>query len=199
MIQQINLLRSERSSPRDALQLGPVLLAGLATLLLSALATGHAIREREQSRVQAQTARAALLAASPGKGSQPALDDALAKALKDVRDRLARADAVGHRLREIDATEPVRFSTLMDALSRRTLDGVWLTALSAEAADQRLSLTGRALEANRIPAYLKRLNQEPTLRERQFRAMDIRERDLGAGTRVVEFRLSTTVLAKAGP
>lgn len=198
MTQHINLLRSERGDTRDALQLTPVVIAAAVTLALAGAATWHATQALGQSQVQAKIARAAALAAAPKANGAPALDDTLSRQLTQARERLAQIDTVNSQLRELDGKDLTPFSTLMDALARRTLEGVWLTALTADGSAQRLTLSGRATEPQRIPLYLKNLNQEASLRERRFQAMDIRERELGAGNRVVEFRLSTAALGKAG-
>jgi len=196
MTQHINLLRSERSAPRDALQLLPVVvvaLIGLAGVAAARWSVGDSLAQTQEA---ARKARA--LAA--GTGSSPsrsvALDDKLSRELTEGRARLARVETIEQQLREIETAQGLPFSGLLDALARRTTDGVWLVGLSVDESAQRLTLVGRALEANRVPSYLKQLNREPVLRERRFQAMDVSEAAAIVGTPVIEFRLSTSPLPK---
>ena len=87
---------------------------------------------------------------------------------------------------------------LFDALARRTLDGVWLVGLTADGPAQRLTITARAIDAERVAPYLKQLNHETLLRDRRFQAMDIQEREVLPGTRIVEFQLSTSPITRRG-
>lgn len=62
-------------------------------------------------------------------------------------------------------------SATLRAFARQTLDGLWLTGLVLDHQD--LALRGRATNPELIPAYVGRLNQEPALQGRAFRALDI--------------------------
>ena len=66
------------------------------------------------------------------------------------------------------------FSKYLIAFARRPLEGVWLTGFSVSAARNELTIHGRALRADLIPAYIHLLNSEAALR----------------GMRVSEFRLA---------
>jgi hypothetical protein len=59
----------------------------------------------------------------------------------------------------------------LQAFARQTIDGLWLTGLVLDHQD--MALRGRALDPELIPAYVGRLNQEPALQGRSFRALDI--------------------------
>lgn len=67
----------------------------------------------------------------------------------------------------------------LQAFARQSIDGLWLTGLALDRRD--MALRGRALNPALIPAYVGRLNQEPALQGRSFRALDI-ARPLDAGT-----------------
>ena len=101
-------------------------------------------------------------------------------------------------MREIDGAPSLPFSDLFDALARRTLDGVWLVGLTADGPAQQLTIIARAIDAERVAPYLRQLNQESLLRDRRFQAMDMQEREWLPGTRIVEFRLSTSPIARRG-
>ena len=59
----------------------------------------------------------------------------------------------------------------LQAFARQTIDGLWLTGLVLDHQD--MALRGRAMNPELIPAYVGRLNQEPALQGRSFRALDI--------------------------
>ncbi|HUG21987.1 hypothetical protein [Piscinibacter sp.] len=60
----------------------------------------------------------------------------------------------------------------LHAFARQSIDGLWLTGLVLDRRD--MALRGRAMAPELIPAYVGRLNQEPALQGRSFRALDIR-------------------------
>ena len=198
MKQHINLLRSERAEARGPIQL-PLVAACLLIALLATAATGWLVRDRlATSQEQARVARAARLADADRASAVIALDDGLARELAQTRARLARLEGASAQLREIDNAPELPFSDLFDALARRTLDGVWLIGLTADGPAQRLTITARAIDAERVAPYLKQLNHETLLRDRRFQAMDIQEREVLPGTRIVEFRLSTSPITRRG-
>jgi len=60
----------------------------------------------------------------------------------------------------------------LQAFARQSIDGLWLTGVVLDRDD--MALRGRALAPSLIPTYVGRLNQEPALQGRAFRALDIR-------------------------
>ncbi|MBK8763413.1 MAG: PilN domain-containing protein [Burkholderiaceae bacterium] len=198
MKQHINLLRSERAEARDPIQL-PLVAACLSIVLLATAGTGWLVRDRlAASKEQAREARAAKLADAQRTSAVIVLDSALDSQLARARSRLARLEGASAQLREIDSTPGLPFSDLFDALARRTLDGVWLVGLTADGPAQRLTITARAIDAERVAPYLKQLNHETLLRDRRFQAMVIQERELQPGNRIVEFQLSTSPITRRG-
>jgi hypothetical protein len=59
----------------------------------------------------------------------------------------------------------------LQAFARQSLDGLWITGLVLDRKD--MALRGRAMNPELIPAYVGRLNHEPALKGRSFRALDI--------------------------
>ena len=93
---------------------------------------------------------------------------------------------------------PSGFSQYMLALSRQSLPGVWLTAFDFAAGATEVTLTGRALRPDLVPAYLQRLTQEAPLQGRRFASMVIsqpaRAADAKGGNATpayVEFEISS--------
>lgn len=80
------------------------------------------------------------------------------------------------------------YSDVLRALSRASIDGVWLTRIQFAKGKGELSLAGRATRADLVPAYLERLRSEPTLRGREFSRLEV----TGAGEKPsVGFTLSS--------
>ena len=83
---------------------------------------------------------------------------------------LAGELAEGRLSRRRSFRDPHHSATLQ-AFARQTIDGLWLTGLVLDRQD--MALRGRAMNPELIPAYVGRLNQEPALQGRSFRALDI--------------------------
>lgn len=198
MIQHINLLRTERAARRAGLQLLPVLLVTLVAIAVVLGLGWQARRSLAQEQLAANKVRAAAAAAAPASSGPAVLDDALARKLAAARARLTQMDSVSAQLRGLESGPDLAFSGLLDALARRSAEGIWLVELDADVPTRRLTMTGRALDADRIPAYLKSLDKEPLLRDRDFQTMNLKELDLAGGTRSIEFRLSSALAAKGG-
>jgi Tfp pilus assembly protein PilN len=65
---------------------------------------------------------------------------------------------------------PVKYSEILNALSERRTESVWLTDIYIK--DQHLSLTGATTKKERIPDYVMQLNQARTLK-REFDEFNI--------------------------
>jgi Tfp pilus assembly protein PilN len=65
------------------------------------------------------------------------------------------------------------YSAILRALARVSVDGVWLTRVEFSADSGELSLAGRALHADLVPAYLERLRVDPSLRRQEFARLEV--------------------------
>lgn len=65
------------------------------------------------------------------------------------------------------------FSEYLRAYSRQSIDGLWLTGFAIHGAGNQMVLDGRALKADLVPAYIKRLNQEKVMQGKSFASMEI--------------------------
>jgi len=89
--------------------------------------------------------------------------------------QMLRAGGLGHQ---------EGHAATLQAFARQSLDGLWITGLVLDRQD--MALRGRAMNPELIPAYVGRLNQEPALKGRSFRALDIaRPYDEPAATAIV--------------
>lgn len=220
MSQQINLLpTAPRKSALSATSANAMLYGVLGVAALAAvLAVYENYRLRTvQSEAQAverklKDARAAhekAVAALKARKPEPAQDAQLAELEAQFKSRQDVVEA----LRSGVLGTTAGFSQYMLALSRQSMTGVWLTAFDIGAGGNELTLSGRALSADLVPAYLQRLTQEAPLQGRRFASMVISQparsdsgrTDAAAegkaqtrpGPSYIEFRISSG-LAEAG-
>ena len=210
MSQQINLfnplfMRKEKYfSARTLLQSLGLIVLGLAALYayawwqltdLERLAAGH------NRQLAAQREQFLSLSAQ---GRSKLLEAEVARLEADVRGRRGVLDLVqGGGLGNTDG-----FSRYFAAFARHPMRGVWLTGFSVGDNGNVLSIRGRVLHPDLVPAYLKALNEEDVMRGRLVTELKLVARDesntrrtggAGAGpARFVEFDLSAPLrLAEA--
>lgn len=180
MTQEINLLgtqfRRSRRSAISAVVLGPVLLV-LAVLGIGVglvfkheadnLGLRYANNEAGIQRAQEEQRKLAQEVAQLKK--DPALEAELTASEKRVLAIQMDLAALGD-----GAIGPTQgFSDFMRALAHQGVDGVWLTGFNVGAAGRDISISGRALRAELVPAYLQRLGQDPYFSGRTFAALDV--------------------------
>ena len=187
MSQQINLynprfLKQEKyfSARAMAQALGLVAL-GLAVLCGYALyQSSEAERVARQQRQQLASQRDQLVAVTTqlaSRGMSKTLEAEVGKAEVEVRTRVATLEALNAG--ELGNTSG--FSDFFAAFGRQAMNGVWLTGFSIGDAGNELAVSGRALEADLVPAYLHRLNSEPMMRGRRVVEMKLAAKDAPAG------------------
>jgi hypothetical protein len=66
------------------------------------------------------------------------------------------------------------YSATMQALARQIGNGIWLTGFTITKAGAEVSLQGKVLAPELVPAYLDRLKQEPAVHGLQFSALEMR-------------------------
>jgi len=65
------------------------------------------------------------------------------------------------------------YSDTLRALARVSVDGVWLTRVDFAAGSGELSLSGQAVRAELVPAYLERLRADKALRGQSFAVLEV--------------------------
>lgn len=89
----------------------------------------------------------------------------------------------------------VGFSEFFRALSRQTINGVWITSFHVSGAQSDVAINGRALRPELVPVFLNRLRTETVLAGQSFSAMEMRQPSEAApggtqpGYRFIEFSL----------
>lgn len=83
------------------------------------------------------------------------------------------------------------FSPYLTALARQTMDGVWLTGVDIGGASGEVVLKGRVLDSTLVPAYIRRLREQPPFAGGTVNELRVAARaDAEKKARHVEFSLS---------
>jgi hypothetical protein len=176
-VQNINLYDASLRIQRDWLSPESAAVAVGSALLLVTLASGLAGWESRRLEAPARDTAAALLE------QQGAIQD-LARQVDTLRPdpklvaevastqaTLEQRQAALQMLRGGGLGDTQGHAAALQAIARQSIAGLWLTGLVLDRRD--MALRGRATAPELIPAYVGRLNGEPALHGRSFRALDI--------------------------
>ncbi len=95
-------------------------------------------------------------------------DAALSAQLAQAESVLAGRNAVLARLEEGGLGGSSDFSQYMRAFARQSVDGLWLTGFDIVRGGAEMAISGRALDAELLPQYIRRLKGEPVFQGREF-------------------------------
>jgi hypothetical protein len=186
MSQEINLLNPELRPRRDWLAFRPVAALALLVLVLLFAAWAWASWQLRAVTAARVAGEAGLLAAQQ---SLQAAQGALARHVPSAQltaeaERLgadiARRNFVLQRARETVVEGNAGLADVMRGFSRQIMEGVWLTGFASNGGG--LDIRGRLLDPGLLPAYIRRLNDEPAFRGRRFATLDMRDGALAEGT-----------------
>jgi type IV pilus assembly PilN-like protein len=205
MSRQINLFnpiflkQKKHFSAHTMLQGLGLILAGVAAVYALQLYQLSALRAQERAmRVQAQlvTQRLASAGGDPrGTRAARALDDQIRAAESELKSVQELAGAMQSELSEGRET----FSKYMAAFARQPVNGLWLTGLTVAGDD--IEVRGRALRAELLPVFIRRLGREDVLKGKGFAEVSVAAREERANApaagaaeapaRFIEFSLAT--------
>lgn len=212
MPQQINLFNPAFLDKKGRLALKTALMGWLAVALLSVAYAGYAGMRNRQLAQQEREVTAKVTAAQAemqrlagrvaGRKQDPLIVAEIARLESEIKGR----DEVMVVLKGGALGDTRGFSEHLRAFARQSFEGVWLTGLHIAASGQDVALEGRALRAEQVPGYLRRLNSESVMQGHPFSellmqapAPDPGDKS-GARPLYIEFRLATkseTPAAKA--
>jgi len=211
MSQQINLynpilLRQKKyfSAATMAQALGILLLGMLAFYAYARyqVANLQTATEISAKRLESAQARVGRLAQQFNPRSKSAaLEQRIRKAETELKTMVQAQQA----LQQSGLLDSRGFSPYFQALARQIVDGLWLTQFSIGSGEMRIS--GRALQAQLVPTYIRRLSAEPALQGRQFSMLEMRQPEAAKGPEqksadtphYIEFTLQSALPAdKAG-
>jgi hypothetical protein len=201
--QQINLFNPVFRDRRGGLTLKTAVMGWLAVALLSVAFAGYAaMRNRNLTQQERElTAKVAVAQAEMqrlaglvgGRKQDPLIVEQITRLEAEIQGReevmaVLKGGALG---------DTRGFSEHLRAFARQSFEGVWLTGLHMAASGQDVALEGRALRAEQVPGYLRRLNSESVMQGHPFSEllMQAPASDPGdkSGRRppYIEFRLAT--------
>lgn len=184
MAQQINLFNPVFLKQKKYFS-AVTMLQSLGLVLAGVLAFyGYTLyATRAQSRIAADSAQqlasqSQQVAALASQGRNHLLQDELVQTHARLRQReetlaLLRTGGLGNT---------AGFARYLTALAHEAVAGVWLTGFSVSGDEAELHLSGRVLQADLVPAYLRALNREEVMRGRRIAELRLtarEERDAG--------------------
>jgi len=178
MSQQINLynplfLKQEKQfSVRTMLQGLAVVLVGLLVLTVFAVMQTQSVERLGRQYAQQVAAQreqfVAITRRAPMARSQ-ALESEVARLEGEVRARRSLIESLGTG----ELGNVAGFSDFMAAFGRQAMPGLWLTGFTVSDAGNELLLRGRAVRPELVPAYLRKLSDEPVMRGRRVTEMKL--------------------------
>lgn len=173
MRQYINLYRASSRRAGGGKD-GRMLVAALSLVLLGGIGAGLILsyrangleRQLAESVAQRKLAEGRLAEVSRrlGRGDSAARIVSLEARLKERENLLAALDAGS--LGDMEG-----YADTLRALGRNAGQGVWITGFSVARGGSQLGIAGRALDAERIPAWLRGLNAEKVFQGRHIASL----------------------------
>lgn len=203
MSQQINLFNPAFKKRRSLGSFKSALLGWLAIGLIPVAYAGYlgvsnrisAQQEREDAaRVTTAQAEMQRLAGQVAGRKQ---DPRIAAEIAGLQAEMSGREEVMGVLKGGALGDTKGFSEYLRAFARQSFDGIWLTRLHIAVSGQEVAVEGRALRAEHVPGYLRRLNGEQIMHGHPFAALVMqspaRDKADGDGARghYIEFRLAT--------
>lgn len=203
MPQQINLFNPAFLDKRGSLSLKPALMGWLAVALLSIAFAGYAGMRNRQLAQQEREVTAKVTAAQAeiqrvaGQVAGRKQDPHIAAEIARLESEITGRDEVMAVLKGGALGDTTGFSEHLRAFARQSFEGVWLTGLQIAASGQDVAVEGRALRAEQVPSYLRRLNSESVMQGHPFSELLMQapaadpDDKSGARPPYIEFRLAT--------
>ena len=203
MPQQINLFNPAFLDKRGPLSLKTALMGWLAVALLSVAFAGYAGMRNRQLAQQEREVAAKVTAAQAemqrlaGQVSARKQNPQIVAEIAHLESEVKGRDEVMAVLKGGSLGDTRGFSEHLRAFARQSFEGVWLTGLHIAASGQDVAVEGRALRAEQVPGYLRRLNSESVMHGHPFSELLMQAPAPEPGDRsdrrppYIEFRLAT--------
>lgn len=179
MSQQINLFNPDFRKKREfftALMLLQA-LGGLLLILIGAYVyqyrqTQMLEKQAMEGAAQLEQEQARLIKVAAEYAPRPK-NQTLENRVAELDEQLRGEDAVLNVLKGGNLGNTSGYSGYMRAFARQVVDGLWLTGFSIQGSGKDMSIVGRALSPELVPAYILRLNQEDVTEGREFAALEV--------------------------
>ena len=126
-------------------------------------------------------------ASFPEEGKGKLLETEIARMTKELEER--------RKLKEALASGSFGnvggFSGLFEALARGHVDGAWLTGIRIGKGGQMISLSGKAVDPELIPVYIRRLSDTPAFQKRAFNVLELARSEAEGETGLINFNIAT--------
>jgi len=202
--QQINLFNPAFLDKSGRLTLKTALMGWLAIALLSVAFAGYAGMRNRQLAQQERDVAAKVTAAQAemqrlaGQVAGRKQDPLIAAEIARLESEITGRDEVMAVLKGGSLGHTSGFSGHLRAFARQSFEGVWLTGLHIAASGRDVAVEGRALHAEQVPSYLRRLNSETVMQGHPFSELLMQvpapdPADMSGGRPpYIEFRLATS-------
>jgi hypothetical protein len=179
MSQQINLYQAKFRKQRKALSAGEACL-GMLLVAVCVLAYSGVLWQRNErlgaqaKQIEDSVAQQKAVADRLGvEVNQRKRDAQLESAAQRAEDRVASTRDVMQFINGNAVGVQTGYSEQLRALARQAIAGMWLTGFTLAANTDENLIRGRTLDAELVPAYLRRLNEERTLQGQHFDSLTI--------------------------
>lgn len=180
MSQQINLfspvfLQKQKYFSSVTIAQGAAVLLIAATGMSFYTAYRMGPLEREAKVSADQLARAQLQLKEISSHAAPKeKSKALEEQIKRAEQELKAEEHVRDFLKTGELGNTRGYSEFFRAFSRQIVDGIWLNGFTIVGPGAEMSVEGRALRGDLIPAYIGRLKNEPVMQGKSFAAIDMK-------------------------
>ncbi len=180
MSQQINLFNPIFLKQKKIFA-ASTMVQSLAVIVLAcaliAVYAGWQVKMREKqaadSTMQLSKLKARLDSAAIQFAPHP-VDELLVSQLQKTEDDVNSLQRVEDALNGGGFGDTRGYSIYFRSFSRQIVDGLWLTGININGAGQQIGLKGRALRADLVPEYLKRLGREADMKSKTFATLDMK-------------------------
>jgi len=199
--QQINLFNPVFLNPRKLFSLvtmlemlglivlGSGLVYGFAWYQVHSLTAQIQITNKNYNDEQAKLSQS-MAEFSPQKSNQLLEDE-----LKSTEAKWAAQNELIASLKSGALGNTTGYSEYMRAFARQAVSGLWLTGFDISGNAAQMSISGAVLSPELLATYVRKLNQEPVMREKPFASLQM-QRGSKEG-RYVEFTLQSDEVGKA--
>lgn len=174
MTQQINLLNPALLKKRDLLT--PANIVAVYGFLFVGLITfgGYEYNASNSAKLEAQASSKALaeaqqlltqMRASVANNTEK---QQLLTRIESLEQKQAMQEAILDAAQHDKSHQGQSYAALLKAFARQSMDGLWITALNIDQDAQHLSISGRTLNPDLVPAYINKLRSEPALKGKRF-------------------------------
>lgn len=183
MSQQINLYNAallsqkQHFSMQAMLQGALVLVLGLALFYAYALHQVQLLGKQQEESAKRYASVQERLTRNLSEFSPQQTQQQLAEETGRVEVQLAALEEQVKALASMGNTSG--YSEYMRGFARQTLNGLWLTGFTLSS--EQMIMSGGALSPELVPAYIKRLSQEQSMRGKEFAALQMQQHAWEAG------------------